>query len=102
MNKTFTKAECEQLLGIDLQRYQTQIRKCVPKEQPPHREAALISFAYNLGPRALCGAVGRNINAGNIQAGCRAILAYDHAQGRRLAGLTRRRQAEYKMCLRND
>lgn len=99
---TFTKAECEQLLGIDLVKYQQEVRKCVPKVQPPHREASLISFVYNLGGRALCGAVGRNINSGNIAAGCRAMLGYNHAGGRVLAGLTRRRQAEYQMCIRGD
>jgi lysozyme len=90
------------LLERDLPKYQAQVRRCIPKEQPPHREAALVSFAYNLGPGAVCGPVGRFINAGNIIAGCNAMLAYDHAGGRVLAGLTRRRQAERAMCLRND
>jgi lysozyme len=101
-SKVYTKAECEQMLGVDLAKYQAQVRKCIPKVQPPHREAALVSFAYNLGPHALCGAVGRDINAGNITAGCNAMLAYDHAGGRRLAGLTRRRVAERALCLRSD
>jgi len=101
-SKIYTKAECEEMLGRDLKKYQAELRPCVPKEQPPHREAALISFAYNLGPHALCGPVGRYINAGNITAGCNAMLAYNHAGGRVLPGLTRRRQAERAMCLRND
>lgn len=100
---TFTEAECKQLLGIDLQKYDAMVRKCIHVALPPHREAALVSFVYNLGPGALCnGAVGRNINAGNVTAGCNAMLAYDHAAGRRLAGLTRRRQAERALCLRDD
>lgn len=101
-SKTYTEAECRAMLGKDLVRYQTMVRKCVPKQQPPHREAALVSFVYNLGPGALCGPVGRNINAGNIAAGCNAMLAYNHAGGRVLAGLTRRREAERALCLRSD
>lgn len=98
----YTKEECLQFLEKDLVRYQAEVRKCVPKVQPLHREAALISFVYNLGGGALCGPVGRNINAGNISAGCRDMLAYNHAAGRVLSGLTRRREAEMTMCLMSD
>lgn len=101
-SKVYTKQECLDMLGKDLKRYDDMVRKCVPQVQPPHREAALVSFVYNLGPGALCGPVGRNINAGNITAGCNAILAYNHAGGQVLAGLTRRRQAERALCLRAD
>ena len=103
-SKIYTKAECEQMLGKDLQKYEAQIRPCIPKIDtfPPHRLAALVSFAYNLGPHALCGPVGKYLNAGNVAAGCRSMLAYNHAGGRVLAGLTARRQSEYKLCLRND
>lgn len=103
-SKTYTKAECEQMLGKDLQKYEAQIRPCIPKIDtfPPHRLAALVSFAYNLGPHSLCGPVGRNLNVGNIAAGCNAMRAYNHAGGRVLAGLTRRREAERALCLRND
>lgn len=103
MGTTFTKQECDDLLGIDLQKYDAYVRSCIHVPLPPHREAALVSFVYNLGPGALCnGPVGRNINAGNVTAGCNAILAYDHANGQRLAGLTRRRQTERALCLRTD
>lgn len=104
LSKVFTKAECTQELEHDLAtKYDPAVRKCIHVPLPPHREAALISFVYNLGPGALCnGPVARNLNAGNVRAGCSAILAYNHAGGRVVAGLTRRRQAEYALCLRND
>ena len=102
-SKVYTKAECLQMLGQDLQTYDSMVHSCIKVPLPPHREAALVSFVYNLGQHALCsGAVARNLNNGNIQAGCRAMLQYDHAGGKTLAGLTRRRQAEYQLCLRND
>ena len=102
-SKVYTKAECEQMLGTDLQKYDAMVHSCIKMALPPHREAALVSFVYNLGQSALCkGAVGRNIEAGNIAAGCKAMLGYNHANGRVLAGLTRRRQAEYLMCLQNN
>ncbi len=102
-SKVYTKAECEQMLGTDLTKYDTMVHSCIKVALPPHREAALVSFVYNVGQHALCsGAVARNINNGNIQAGCKAMLGYNHAGGRTLAGLTRRRQVEEQLCLRND
>ena len=100
----FTKAECTASLQEKLTNvYDPAIRKCIHVPLPPHREAALVSAAYNLGPGAVChGPIARNLNAGDIVAGCRAILAYDHARGRRLLGLTKRRVIEYQLCLRND
>lgn len=105
-SKVFTKQECDTELGKNLVKYDAMVRKCIKPEvldEHPHREAALVSFVFNLGPGALChSSVGRNLNAGNIVAGCNSMLAYDHADGRRLAGLTRRRQEEAALCKRAD
>ena len=104
LNKVFTKAECTQELQRDLTtKYDPEVRKCIHVPLPPHREAALVSFVYNLGPGALCnGPVGRYLNAGNVTAACNSMLAYDHAGGKSIPGLTRRREAERELCLRND
>ena len=104
MGTLFTKAECTASLQDKLTRvYDPMVRKCIRVPLPPHREAALVSFVFNLGPGAQCsGPVGRYLNAGNVVAACNSLLAYDHANGVRLAGLTRRRQAERQLCLRND
>ena len=102
-SKVYTKAECEQMLGTDLQKYDSMVHSCIKVPLPPHREAALVSFVYNLGQRPLCsGAVARGINSGHTAAGCRAMLQYDHAGGKVLRGLTRRREAEMKLCLMDN
>ena len=103
LNTVFTKEECTAQLQESLtKKYLPYVEKCAPG-QPPHRTAALVSFVYNLGPGPLCsGQVGRYFRAGNVTAGCNSLLAYDHASGRRLPGLTRRREAERELCLRND
>lgn len=104
MNQTFTEAECRDMLDKSIAaKYEPYIAKCIHVALPPHRHAAILSFIYNLGPGALCnGPVGRYLNAGNVAAACNSMLAYDHAAGRRLAGLTRRRQAEATWCRRSD
>lgn len=70
---------------------------------------ALCSFVYNCGGGALSGAVGRAINSrpkvdltlsGNAHWYRRvqdALLLWDHAGGRELAGLKRRRMAEARL-----
>jgi lysozyme len=103
MTMVFTKDACLSALGEDLDKYDKMVHKCIKVPLPPNREAALVSFEYNVGQRALChSSVARYINAGNIRAGCRAMLQFNHAAGKTLAGLTRRRHAEMKLCLRDD
>ena len=107
MNKTFTKDECQQILIKDIPKYDNPIKACLNKDVydalPPHRHAALVSLAYNVGPGAVCNSsIARNLNAGNVTAACNAFIGYTHAQGRVLQGLVTRRKAERLDCLRND
>jgi lysozyme len=101
----FTREQCKQFLEQDLPKYAAPVQACIPSfgAMPPHRQAALVSFAYNLGPRTLCkSSVARNLNAGDVRRGCDAMLAYNRANGRVLRGLQNRRAAERAMCLRED
>ena len=104
LNKVFTKEQCTAELQRDLMnKYDPEVRKCVHVSMPPHREAAFVSFVYNLGPGPLCnGPVGRYLNAGNVAAACHAMLAYNHSDGVTRDGLIRRRKLEQGLCLRND
>lgn len=63
---------------------------------------ALVSFVYNLGPGVLStsSSVGQKLHAHDFRGAADAMLAYDHAGGQRLAGLTRRRQAERFLFLK--
>ena len=106
-SKTYSKAECEAMLGRDLQKYDAQIKKCIKPEVyaalPPHRHAALVSLDYNVGPGNFCrSSVVRDLNAGRVQAACNDFLNFNRAGGRVLKGLTARRESERKLCLRND
>jgi lysozyme len=74
---------------------------------PPHRQAALVSFTYNIGGGNLCkGSVAVEFNAGHVKAGCTNMLNYVKAAGKTLRGLVNRRSngmwGERAWCLRED
>lgn len=106
---TFTKEQClEELRAVPL-RYASQVVECVPSlpTMPPHRQAAIASFAVNLGPGRICGtSIGRDLNAGNIRAACDAMTKYVYANGKFLQGLLNRRTdamwGERAWCMRED
>lgn len=105
MGDTYTPAECKQQLAEDLPKYDAMAKKCIPKLDsfPPHRHAAMVSFVYNVGQGNLCkSSVSRHLNAGRVKEGCDALLLWNKAGGKELRGLTNRRQAERKDCLRSD
>lgn len=95
-----TVAECKAMLVASLESYAKGIEACVTVPLPDERYAALVSFAYNVGTEAACGSsVVKNINAGKTRAGCDALLKWNRAAGIVFPGLTRRREAERKLCL---
>jgi lysozyme len=63
---------------------------------------ALVSFVYNVGPGGIGPntTVGKRLRARDWHAAADALLAWDKAGGRPLAGLTRRRHAERALFLK--
>jgi lysozyme len=60
---------------------------------------ALCSFVWNLGAGIFAGHLGDLLRGRNFQGFADAMLAYDHAGGVQLAGLTRRRHEERALFL---
>lgn len=61
---------------------------------------ALVSFVYNLGAGALASSsLLKKLNANDRLGAAEEFLKWDHAGGQRLAGLTKRRQAERALFL---
>jgi lysozyme len=105
----FTHDQCQKALVDLVPKYAAPIQKCVPGlyAMPPHRQAALISFAYNLGPKRICDStISKYLNAGNVTAACDEMTQYIKANGHALQGLVNRREdpiwGEEPWCLRND
>lgn len=118
MSATFTKAQCTLLLQQSLAKYNTAIKRYIKVTMGSDTEAAMTDAAYNLGPGVFArGSMTRYLNAGgnynpdgaqsaaykrNHPHACNALLAYDRAAGRVIAGLVRRRRAEAALCHKDD
>ena len=60
---------------------------------------AYLSFTYNVGVGAFCGStLNKKLNAGQYDSACKELLNWNHAGGKILPGLTKRRQQEYEEC----
>lgn len=97
----YSLAECKTMLVRDLEIYASGIERCVTAQLPDTRYVALVSFAYNVGVGSACkSSVVRKINAGDVQGGCDALMAWNKAAGITFPGLTKRRAKERELCLR--
>lgn len=106
---TFTEPECQKAMQDAAQRYAAEVAECVPSLSimPPHRQAALTSFAVNLGAARICkSSIAPDLNAGRVRQACDAMAQYVKANGKFLQGLYRRRTdakwGERPWCLRED
>ena len=101
MGDTVTKAEAEELLRLDVQRFVDHIAALVTVPLNQNQQDALISFVYNVGPHSFAkSTMLKLINQGLIEDAANQFLRWNRAGGQVLAGLTRRRIAERELFLR--
>lgn len=81
--------------------FQQQMRQCigdVPLYQ--YEWDAIISWSFNIGSRAACGStLVKKLQSFDYAGACQELLRWDRFNGAPLAGLTKRRQAEYQQCM---
>lgn len=97
-----TAVQADALLLLTLQRLRPEVRQLVQVALSVGVEAALLDFAFNLGLTALAGStLLKLLNAGHAADAAGQLLLWDHIHknGRliTLPGLTRRRQAEWRL-----
>jgi lysozyme len=86
----------------DVEKFEGAIKQCVHVPLAQHEYDAYLSLAYNIGSGAFCrSTLVRKLNAQDYEGACKEILRWDKFKGRPLQGLTNRRQAEYKQCMKN-
>lgn len=91
-----TQVQADQILADDLAAVENNVSKVIKAPMTQSQFDALVSFDFNTGALARS-SVSTKINAGNNAAAMSSLLLYDHASGRQMDGLTRRRQAERLM-----
>lgn len=93
-------ATAERLLKTGLVGYENDVLKLVRVKLTQGQFDALVSFAYNLGLRALStSTLLKKLNAGDYKGATDEFLRWNKAGGKVLNGLTRRREAERALFL---
>lgn len=93
-----TRSEAAQLLNWDLDSYEAAVRQEAHRPLTQGQYDALTSIAFNVGIGILA-EVMAPLNHGNALGTANLILQYDHANGQKVPGLTRRRKAERALFL---
>lgn len=84
----------------DLEGRKAAVALCVKVPLHQHELDAYMSLAYNIGTSAFCGStLVEKLNQEDYIGACREIQRWNRAGGREVAGLTKRRQAEYETCI---
>jgi lysozyme len=91
----WTEPECEARLKLELDQMIGRITPMIKVALSDNEFSALVSFSYNLGAGSLHGStLLKLINSGDIDGAANEFVKWDHAGGKELAGLKRRRLAE--------
>lgn len=83
----------------DIQKFEGALKQCVKVPLTQGEYDAYISLSYNIGSNAFCNStLVKKLNTQSYDEACKEILKWDKFKGKPLAGLTKRRQEEYKIC----
>lgn len=86
-------------LLADAGKFERAVKRCAPVPMYPHEFSSFVSLTYNIGETAFCNStLAKKLNALDYPGACAEILRWDKFKGAPLAGLTKRRQAEKRMC----
>ncbi|WKM71843.1 lysozyme [Klebsiella oxytoca] len=94
------QATADRLLKTGLVSYENDVLKLIKVKVTQNQFDALVSFAYNVGSRALStSTLLKKLNAGDIKGAADEFLRWNKAGGKEMPGLTRRRKAERDVFL---
>jgi lysozyme len=84
----------------DASLFERAVQQCAPVPMYQYEFDAYVSLTYNIGEGAFCrSTLAKKLNSGDYIGACQEILRWDKFKGKPLAGLTKRRQQEFKQCL---
>lgn len=95
-----TDEECLDSLAEELTEHHKKMVMYIKTPISEKEEAAYLSFTYNVGVGAFSkSTLLKKLNSGDRVGACDQLLRWDKAGGKKLKGLTLRRQSENKLCL---
>lgn len=98
--QTITRQDAQELLVKDAQKHWDGIKKYIKVPISQNEADAYTSFAYNVGVNNFKNStLLKKLNAKDYEGACKQLLRWNRSGGKVLKGLTKRRQAEYKMCI---
>lgn len=84
----------------DIEKFEGAVKQCVTVPLTQGEYDAYISLSYNIGTGSFCrSTLVKKLQRQDYEGACKEILRWDQFQGKRLPGLTKRRQEEYLKCL---
>ena len=96
--KTTPERALVQLLA-SANKHADDIKQCIAVPLYQHEFDAYVSLAYNIGANNFCrSTLVKKLNARDYPGACTEIRRWNRAGGKVLAGLTKRREKEYRMC----
>lgn len=98
VGQAITQEQAENMLKSDLRKYEKYVEENMPLHLTENQFSALVSFCYNCGVGNLRTLI-KDRNTAQI---AEAILLYNKAGGKTLAGLVRRREAERELFLKDN
>ncbi len=110
VGEVWSQEKCDKAEAIVVEKTQVQLAKCITGRVTQNAFDALTSHAHNFGVGATCGSTAvKLINAGQLEAGCRAISRrpdgspnWSNVGPVFYQGLLNRRLDETALCLRPD
>jgi GH24 family phage-related lysozyme (muramidase) len=102
--KPMTRAQAEQRMMREIDAVYGAAVNAIGVDLNQNQFDALVSFVYNVGPGGIGPhtGIGQALRDRNFPRAANELLEWDKAGGQRLAGLTRRRQAERELFLKED
>lgn len=98
-----TQQEADRLLVSDVDLFTTGVQRLVTSDINRNQLGALVSFAFNLGLGNLRhSTLLKLVNAGDFVGAANQFPRWNKAGGKVLAGLTRRREAEKQLFLKEN
>lgn len=97
---TITRERAFELLDIDIKEAEDAVLKYVKVSLNPNQYGSLSSWTFNLGAGALqSSTLLKKLNKGDYKGAADEMLKWDHDDGKKIPGLTRRRVAERALFL---